>query len=227
MKIFKKVFRYFFRFVLGIITFVLIYFFCSWLFPLIAVNSSFTNASNGIELFIQSNGIHTDIVLPVKSEQIKWNRLLPYADFINADSSFQYIGMGWGDRGFYLDTPAWSDLKCSTAFNAAFGLGETAMHVTYKYNKPVINERCKSVVISKDQYNLLVNYIISSFRLEKNKVILIDHAGYTQQDRFYEGQGTYNMFKTCNVWTGKGLKTAGIKIGIWTPFQGGIIDHIK
>ncbi|MCX6294947.1 MAG: TIGR02117 family protein [Bacteroidetes bacterium] len=180
-----------------------------------------------MEIFIQSNGVHTDIVMPVKSELINWNELLPYSDFVNADSSFQYIGMGWGDKGFYLDTPEWNDLKFSTAFNAAFGLGKTAMHVTYKYKKPIINERCKKIVISKENYKLMIDYIISSFRLEKNKIILIAHAGYTQQDRFYEGKGTYNIFKTCNVWTGKGLKTAGVKIGIWTPFQSGIIEHIE
>ena len=47
------------------------------------------------------------------------------------DSTAEYLAFGWGDKGFYLDTPEWSDLKASTAFKAAFALGNSAMHTTF------------------------------------------------------------------------------------------------
>lgn len=72
-----------------------------------------------MEIYILTNGVHTDIVMPTKSEQIYWNKKIPYKNTIATDSTYQYIAMGWGDKGFYLETPEWSDLKASVAFKAA------------------------------------------------------------------------------------------------------------
>lgn len=223
----KKSLRYFLRFLLGIVVFLLIYLLFSWLLPFIKVNSDFTNASDGVAVFVQSNGVHTDIIMPVESEQINWNELLPYSDFVNVNSCYKYVGIGWGDKGFFIYTPTWDDLTVSTACKAAFGLGSTAMHVKYKYNQPKLDEMCKRVVVTKEQYQKLIDFILSSFQFKNAKPILIDHDGYTQQDRFYEANGTYSMFYTCNVWTGKALKATGVKIGIWTPFQSGIVGQME
>jgi hypothetical protein len=53
-----------------------------------------------------------------------------------------YLAFGWGDKGFYLNTPEWADLKVSTALNAAFGLSSSAIHSTF-YKKLRENETCK------------------------------------------------------------------------------------
>ena len=200
--------------------FVLLYLFCSWFLPFIKINSAFVNTADGIEVFVKSNGVHTDIIMPVKSGNLNWNEVLPCADFMNVDERYEYVAVGWGDKGFYIDTPTWDDLTFSTVFKAAFGLGGTAMHVTYKYKKPKLSESCKMVVISKEQYLRLIGHIMASFQIKNGKTILIDHDGYSEQDRFYEANGKYSMFATCNVWTGNTLKAAGIKAGAWTPFQG-------
>ena len=42
-----------------------------------------------------------------------------------------FVGLGWGDKGFYLETPTWADLKTSTALKAVSGYNTTAMHVTF------------------------------------------------------------------------------------------------
>ena len=70
--------------------------------------------------------------------------------------------MGWGDKGFYLDTPSWADLKFSTAFKAVFGINTAAIHATY-YKELKENELCKKIEISKEQYKDLVAYIQKSF----------------------------------------------------------------
>ena len=152
----KIIFLYFFRFIFGFISFLLLYFFMSWLMPFVKLTHIIQPEKNEIELFVQSNGIHTDFVLPVESELLNWNHLLPCSDFELVDTTFKYIAIGWGDKGFFLDTPTWSDLKFSTAFNAAFGLGSTAMHISYKRNEPQQCESCKMIVVSKKQYQQLI-----------------------------------------------------------------------
>jgi uncharacterized protein (TIGR02117 family) len=195
--------------------------------PYVRLSPVSEQGDNGIEIYIQSNGIHTDFVMPVKNDLINWNKMLPCSDFDLVDSSFKYIAVGWGDKGFFLGTPTWADFKFSTGFNAAFGLGSTAMHVAYKRNIPKINESCKKLIISKEQYAKLITYILNSFKADDRKPILINHAGYTRCDKFYEAKGIYSLFNTCNVWTGDGLRYMETNIGAWTPFQGGIIDHFK
>ena len=49
----------------------------------------------------------------------------------NSGDDFLQISIGWGDKGFYLDTPTWAELKLSTALIAGFGLGNAALHITY------------------------------------------------------------------------------------------------
>jgi len=228
MKVFlHKTIKYTLKSLLIFIAFVLIYLLFAFLLPFINTNSSVINTKQDFEIFILSNGVHTDIVLPAKSKQFNWSKYLPYNDFELVDSTFQYVAIGWGDRGFYLETPTWADLKISTAFKAAFGLSSTAMHVTYKRNKPHCGELCKSLLISEKQYEQLLLYIASSFKLNENySPIKINHPGYNNYDCFYEANGCYSLFKTCNVWTGNALKAANIKVGLWTPFHKGVLESI-
>ena len=90
------------------------------------------------------------------------------------------------------------------------------MHVT-PYES--INSAFVSLRISKPQLEELLNYIEVSFQLDSNKFKKIDFEGYSDMDAFYKAKGSYSLFKTCNVWTGEALKVAGIKTGIWSPFD--------
>ncbi|MBS1638048.1 MAG: TIGR02117 family protein [Bacteroidetes bacterium] len=226
MHIVKSTIRYLFRFILGFAGFVLVYLLASWLLPFITVNNEPETTKSDLDIFIESNGVHTDFVLPVQQHIVNWNRLFPYSDFEEVDSTCHYVSVGWGDKGFFLNTPEWKDLKASTAFNAAFGLSSTAMHITYHKEAPVEGPSCIRLKISRGQYYRLILYIYRSFQWQHGKLMHIDHPGYNRQDCFYEANGAYHMFKTCNVWTGNGLKNMGIRVGVWTPFQGGIMEHI-
>jgi len=222
----RKILRYFLYILSGIILFVLIYLALSQMLPYIKLNPTVPPAEKGITIYIESNGVHTDFVMPVKTAQMNWNTFLPCSDFESVDSTFRYVAIGWGDKGFFIGTPTWNDLKFSTAFNAAFGLSSTAMHVTYKRNEPRISASCKRLIISEAQYHVLLRYMAASFQMKNGKSMRINHAGYSWNDCFYEANGTYSLFKTCNVWTGMGLKVIGVPIGCWTPFQGGIMEHL-
>ena len=62
-----------------------------------------------------------------------------------------------GDKGFYLDTPTWADLKFSTAFKAAFWLGNSAIHTTFY--KEMKLEDCKKLEMTSAQYQRLIKFI--------------------------------------------------------------------
>lgn len=176
-------------------------------------------------IYIKTNGVHTDIVLPVRTEQIDWSKLIKYDHINSTSTTYNYIAIGWGDRGFYLETPTWAELKFSTAFKATTGLGTTAIHTTY-YSTMRENTNCRKIMISREQYTRFISHIKSSFQKdEKGDFIFIEtNANYGDTDAFYEGNGSYSLFKTCNSWANETLKVGGQKACLWTAFDTAIFE---
>jgi len=181
-----------------------------------------------IAIFVMSNGVHTDVVLPVRHEKMDWSSVFPFENTIGKNSNRQYVGIGWGDKGFYLNTPKWEDLKLSTAMVAILGLGETALHVTY-YKRVQEDELCYKVMISQQQYKMIGDYILGSLNtdLAGKPVCIETTAQYGQDDAFYEAEGAYSLFFSCNTWTNKMLKKAGLPSGVWTVLDKGILRHYQ
>lgn len=179
-----------------------------------------------LKIFIKSNGVHTDICVPVTSSETDWKEFIPVEDFPLV-KKHEYISFGWGDKGFFLDTPTWDDLTFTTFFNAAFLPSETAMHVQYLEHEPALNSDCKEKFISSANYFKLINYIQTSFKLNTGKKVdLIPQRGYWSNDNFYEANGSYHLFNTCNAWTNSALKVAGVKTALLALFQDGIMRHL-
>ena len=220
--------KYLLKGIIAIVLFVVLYLLAVLLLPLIPVNSKPQKIANdSISIYILTNGVHTDVVVPVKTKQVDWSELIPFSD-TTSKQPMKYIAFGWGDKGFYLDTPEWKDLKASTAFKAAFWLGSSAMHTKF-YNKLTENETCKKIEISPAEYQTLITYIKQSFKLDENgKVEFIPtDMVYGKHDAFYEATGTYNIFFTCNTWASGALKSANQLAPLWTATQQGIFYHYK
>ncbi len=203
------------------------YFLCAFTLPNIQINKQESTAkTDSVCIFVISNGVHTDIAVPGENKIKNWLITFPKDSFNLKDSSSNYLAFGWGDKGFYLNTHEWSDLKASTAFKAAFGLGGSAMHIRYLNPPKKLSDKKIALTISSEQYKKLVTYIEQSFCLTNGCVTKINHAGYGDSDLFYEAEGKYNLIKTCNVWTNKALKFSGIKTGLWTPFADGLMRSL-
>lgn len=218
----KKVIKIVF---ISFISLILLWFCCAWLLPKIKMNSQNSNSQKTIAIYVKSNGMHTDIVMPIKNKVFDWNTFFDEASFLDISSSYQFVAIGWGDKGFYLNTPTMADLKTKTLMEAMFGLGCTAMHVTY-YKNIKCNDFIKQISISEEAYLNLISHITQSFYLNNSHPKLIPHPNYGHRDNYYEAEGTYSIFKTCNVWTGNALKAANISIGLWTPLESGIMDNL-
>jgi uncharacterized protein (TIGR02117 family) len=182
-----------------------------------------SQTQNDIPVYILTNGVHTDLVVPIKTDQIDWSKEVKFANTVGKDSLFEYVGFGWGDKGFYLETPTWADLKASTAFKAAFALSTSAIHATF-HKDMIEGADCVRINISKELYSRLVRYIQDSFRTDSTGHLMYiqTNANYGKEDAFYEAKGSYHLFHTCNTWANNGLKSCGQKASLWTPFDTGI-----
>ena len=208
-----------------LIGFIIVYLIAAFSLSRITVNGN-SHSTEEVEIFILSNGVHTDLVVPIKTQIIDWSEYVQFENTISKDTSATYVALGWGDKGFYLETPTWADLKFSVAFKATFALSSSAMHATF-YKELRENEQCKSIHISTSQYQVLVQYILNSFQLDSSNtsIHIKTNANYGKQDAFYEANGRYSLFFTCNTWVNNALKSCGQKTGFWTPFESGIFYH--
>ncbi|GEN68847.1 TIGR02117 family protein [Chryseobacterium rhizosphaerae] len=215
--------------VLGIIVgIVIIYVLLGLLIPFISVSAKDDGEKKDIPIYIYTNGVHTDIVMPVKNDLQDWSLKIPFANLKSKKTDYNYIGIGWGDKGFYLDTPTWADLKFSTAVKAAFWLSDSAMHCTY-YTTMKEGDDCKMIMISRSQYTRLVKFVEDKFDRDQNGnfMVIPTNAVYGDNDAFYDARGTYSFLYTCNTWTNDALKAAGQKAALWTPSDFGIFQHYK
>ena len=224
----KKAFKYIAYFIIGFIVFILLYLGSAYCLSRIAVGGE-QNTSQDVTIHIKTNGVHTDIVVPIVNNQMDWSKDIKFANTHLVDTSkMKYLAMGWGDKGFYLETPTWAQLKFSVAFKAAFALSTTAIHATF-YDSLPKNDSCKEIKITKDQYSKLINYITNSFQIDKDGhfIRIVTNANYGNADAFYEAKGSYSMFHTCNTWANNGLKSCNQKACLWTPFDTGIFLKYK
>lgn len=223
----KVLLKYLLRLLAVLLGLTLLFVVISLVLMYIPANADAPTQTEGIEIFITTNGVHADFTLPVQTPVEDWRSFLPLRDYPGANSSFRYVAFGWGDRGFYLDTPEWSDLTPGTAIKALFMPSPTAMHVTYQRNAPAPGELSRRLYLSEAQYRQLVAYIKEDFeRTEAGNILLIKGAGYSPYDNFYEARGSYTVFYTCNNWVNEGLKKIGVKTATWAPFDWGVMYHL-
>jgi uncharacterized protein (TIGR02117 family) len=190
----------------------------------IPANVAWTEPERGVTIFVRTNGVHTWIVMPKVNAIMDWR---PYAPGEHLrDPRYgrsDHVGIGYGNREFYLETPTWADLTLSNAFYAAFGNGSTLLHVEHDH-RPRADEWQRPITVSPAQYRRLVDYIRPRFRLDGGgRTIPLIGRGYGDWDMFYEAEGGYSFVFTCNEWTGRALRAAGIRTGLWTPLSQSIM----
>ena len=181
------------------------------LIGLIPVNNGFQSSPEGVEVFVISNAVHADLVMPIRHETIDWRERFPAECFVGNTDVATHVAIGWGDKGFFLETPTWADLKFSTAAHALLWPSESCMHVVLT-GKQYMGEDARSIVMSTDEYQRLVDFIQESFRVDDSGAnIQIEGYSYAKNDAFFEAFGSYSCVNTCNTWVGRAMQSAGIR----------------
>ena len=175
-------------------------------------------------IYISTNGFHTDIVMPVKTEMIDWSEKIKFSDTKSKDNIQNFVAVGWGNEDFFINIPSWSELELSIAVKAALGISPSAMHTTFLKSVKE-DEFCRKIELSKSQYIDLVNYIEPYFKKDalENFINIPTPNTYGNSDAFYKAKGKYTPFFTCNTWVNSALKNAGLRSCLWTPFQSGLL----
>ena len=186
----------------------------------VPVNRGWTEAGQGPKIYIADNGIHADIIMPVKAQGLDWRRLIAPSDFAAADPNAGWIAFGSGERRVYLDTPTWWDITPRTIWASLAG-GQRVMHVEYVPNP---SYAVRQIRLRPEEYRRLWAAIRADFDLDASgRPQRIDHPGYGPSDAFYRATGKANAIRTCNAVAARWLGLAGIKVSAWPPFTGGLV----
>ena len=197
------------------------FFLSAWIGSSIPRNGDWQEPDEGITILVGANAIHTEIIMPVATETIDWRQHFLLADIDDPSREYTHIGVSWGERDYFLETPSWTDFNLFTSIAALFG-GEGLLHATF-YVRPAPADDFRELRISPEEYRELVALILADLPALESRAT---YDGYSSHDVFYSGRGRYHLGNTCNQWTSDRLAAAGIETGWWTPLPGGVMKWV-
>ena len=172
---------------------------------------------------LETNGVHTSLVLPLVTRAKDWRDNFPVTDIARPDRAYTHVSISWGEREVFLDTPTWWDLSPLTVIKVLTRGGDALAHIAF-YVRPGAGDDLRPIHLTEAQYVRLVRSIEEHLAPVGTRR---KYPGYGSSDVFYDAGGLYTAVNTCNQWTANRLADAGVRIGRWTPLQGGVMKWVK
>ncbi len=186
-----------------------------WLALLIALGASCAGAvqesSSPAEgeavrlVYVIDHGWHTGIV--VRHADLPAGLWPTHRDFAGSE----HIEVGWGDRDFYL-APAGT---LALALRAAFRSTAVVLHVVAFDGPPDRRFAGREVVtlrVSERGFRRLADFVGAAWARDESGEPISLGPGLYPLSRFYLATGRYSLQTTCNTWTAKALRAAGLLI---------------
>lgn len=197
---------------------------------LVPINRDFRQTAGGIPIFVVSNGLHTDVVLPLREARTgqDWLQELHQPTLTARFGHYQYVAFGWGNEAFYLGSMGGKFPGPKAVLGAVFP-SKTLMHVDFYRSAPQVGPRVVPLLISEAQYQRLASYVRHSFSSPDSlgQYPLRQPTGYSPEDFFFLARGRYSALRTCNDWTNQGLRKAGLRAALKAPLAGSVLYQAR
>jgi uncharacterized protein (TIGR02117 family) len=154
-------------------------------------------------IYVKSNGWHTGFIIPALDLQHYFPQLA------QRFGNTPYLEIGWGDRGFYLADKITFDLTLAAMF---WSKGSVIHAVALSAEQIGKYRSIEKLCLTEPDYQQFIHYIVASFYQDNSGKLLSLRKGLYGNSQFYEGVGHYHIGNTCNKWTAKGLKAAGMNL---------------
>jgi uncharacterized protein (TIGR02117 family) len=154
-------------------------------------------------IFVVSHGWHTGVV--VAREHL--GPLLAFVPPQLGDAAFYEFG--WGDKNFYQT----EGFHFGVAAKAVLWPTPTTMHVVALKQRPELEFPLSTTVplyISTAGESKLIAAIAASFAKNEQGESPSTRDGLYGHSRFFDANGKYHAFSTCNTWTARMLAQAGV-----------------
>jgi uncharacterized protein (TIGR02117 family) len=173
------------------------------------------------EIYIVNHGWHTGIAVPAKEIQNQLPKLK------ERFGDMPYIEFGWGDKNYYQA----KEITTGLTLSAILWPTDSVIHavaVPKKADKYFANSEVEILCLSGREYSSLLRFISESFFKDEHGEIVELKGGLYGNSQFYKGVGKFYFMNTCNKWTAKGLKSAGMDISLTFKLTAdSIMDYVK
>ena len=173
------------------------------------------------EIYIVNHGWHTGIVVPAKGIQ---NQLPMLRERFG---EIPYLEFGWGDHDYYQA----EEITTGLTLNAILWPTDSVIHavaVPEKADKFFATSIVEPICLSGREYSSLLRFISESFYKDEHGELIELSAGIYGDSQFYKGVGDFYFMNTCNKWTAKGLKSAGMDISPTLKLTAdSVMDYMK
>lgn len=153
-------------------------------------------------VYVTSNGFHTGLVVrraDVSPEH--WPE-------VENGSDLPWVEVGWGSETFYR-----AQVISPVVVVKAFAPNASVLHVV---NWPVPPDEIFSgeivrLEVASDQFDAMCRFIHDTYALDDGRPEFLG-PGLYGESAFYRARGPYYFPNTCNVWTARALRLAGVPI---------------
>ncbi|MFD2784607.1 TIGR02117 family protein [Hymenobacter rubripertinctus] len=197
---------------------------------LVPANRQFRQTPGGVPVYLVSNGLHTDVLVPLREAQTgqDWLRELGQPALTARFGRARFVAFGWGNERFYLGSMG-GKIPGPGAVAGALLPSRTLLHVRFYPAAPDSGRYVVPLRISAGQYERLTQYIRASFAAPDSVGgrPLRQAAGYSSHDFFFRATGRYHALRTCNDWTNQGLHRAGLRAALKTPLAAPVLFQAR
>ena len=142
-----------------------------------------------------------------------------------ADS--EYLEFGWGAREFYMA----SEGTLGLALEAVLWPSPAVLHVV-GFDGPVQQffrqREIVEILVSDRGFQRLAAYIGAAHAKDGSGRTMAIGRGQYANSRFYAAREKYSLLKTCNTWTARALRAAGLPItSLYAVSAGNVMDQTR
>lgn len=191
------------------------------------INCNTTQEKCNYSICIINDGMHINIVIPVKNDLVNWEEFINISDLgKDAIANYKYLTFGWGDRDFYIQTPTLAEFNLITASKALF-LPTPSTILVQGFSEIPRYQETKCVKVTQTDYLQLIQFIQKTFQLNSQNEPIRIANGHSSNSGFYAANGNYSIGKTCNNWVAEALKKANVDTPLWAGLSSAVMLHFK
>ena len=174
-----------------------------------------------ILVYAVNHGWHTGVI-------INRAQARPYLPALGSDFLYaEYIEIGWGEEGFYQA----DEITVGLVLKAVFWPTDSVLHIVAIKGNPkeyFIRSELIEISLSEKGFERLVEAINDTFFLDEQGNSRPLKKGIYGDSRFYQANGSYHAFNTCNIWTARVFRASGFPISpFYASTAGNVMYQLK
>ncbi len=172
-------------------------------------------------VYVVGHGWHTGIVIASRDRGPELAFLDRHFDSAN------WYEIGWGDKQFYQA----GEVRAGLMLRAGLVPTDTVLHVTALPERPesyFTNNRVIELRIDAAGLERLTTAVAEYFQYDENGEPLTSGEGLYGESLFFDATGRFHAFNTCNTWTARILKQAGVPIRTFMTLRAhSVMDQLE